>query len=150
MTLIDKNALRAELLTIESISIDEAQSLYEEFLKGARLDRSGSIDDGDRSQSAQDSNSASRFEEQVHLHESHRKTIEAIDFDAKQEVVPGAVVKVNGRYFAIAVPTPVMQLSGVEVLGISTDAPLFKAMTGLRAGESFEFNGKEVAVEEVQ
>jgi len=150
MMLIDKKALRAELLAIESMSISEAQSLYESFLKGARLDRSGSFDDGDRSQTAQNGNSAMQFEEQVHLHESHRKTIEAIDFSAKQEIELGAVVKVNGRYFAIALPTQVMHLSGVEILGISTDAPLFKAMIGLRAGDAFEFNGKEVTVEEVQ
>ena len=150
MTPIDKQALRSELLKIESMSIGEAKSLYEEFLKGARLDRGGPVDDGDRSQSAQNSNSASRFEGQLHLHETHRKTIEAIDFGGKQQVVPGAVVKVNGRYFVIALPSPVIRLNGADVLGISTDAPLFKAMQGLRAGEAFEFNGKSVTVEEVQ
>ena len=150
MTLIDKKMLRTELLAIESMSISEAQSLYESFLRGARLDRSGSFDDGDRSQTAQNGTSAIQFEEQVHLHESHRKTIEAIDFSAKRKIEPGAVVKVNGRYFAVALPTPVMHLSGVEILGISTDAPLFKAMMGLHAGDTFEFNGKDVTVEEVQ
>ena len=150
MTLIDKKALRAELLAIESMSISEAQSLYDSFLRGARLDRSGSFDDGDRSQTAQNGNSAIQFEEQVHLHESHRKTIEGIEFSAKREVELGAVVKVNDRYFAVALPTPIMHLNGVEVLGISTDAPLFQAMKGLRAGDTFEFNGKEVTVEEVQ
>lgn len=150
MSVIDKQALRAELLVLESMSIDEARNLYDAYLKGARLDRSGPIDDGDRSQSAQNSASATQFEEQVHLHESHRKIIEAIDFGAKQEVVPGAVVRVNGRYFVIALPTPVMRLSGVDVLGISTDAPLYKAMKGLRVGGTFEFHDKEVVVEEIQ
>ncbi len=150
MAMIDKKALRAELMAIESMSISEAQSLYENFLRGALLDRSGSFDDGDRSQTAQNGHTAIQFEEQVHLHESHRRTIEAIDFSAKREIDLGSVVKVNGRYFAVALPTPVMHLSGVEILGISTDAPLFTAMKGLRAGDTFEFNGKQVTVEEVQ
>lgn len=150
MAIIDKQQLRTELLALESMSIEEARSLYDAYLKGARLDRSGPIDDGDRSQSAQNSASAAQFEEQAHLHEGHRKTIEAIDFGVKQEVGPGAVVRVNGRYFVIALPTPVIRLSGVEVLGISTDAPLYKAMKGLRVGGTFEFHDKEVVVEEVQ
>lgn len=150
MTKVDKHALRAELLKIESVSIEEAKNLYEGFLQGARLDRSGPIDDGARSQSVEQGRSAGRFEDQVHLHESHRRTIEAIDFGVKVEVAPGAVVKVNGRYFAITLPTPIMRLAGLEVLGISTEAPLYKAMSGLRAGDTFELNGKDFTIEEVQ
>lgn len=149
MTVIDKHELREQLLASEFMSIDEARRLYDGYLKGARLDRSESLDDHDRSQSAQSSNLAAQFEEQVHLHESHRRAIEVIDFGEKQAVVPGAVVKVNDRFFVVAVPTPVIRVSGVEVLGISTDAPLYQAMKGRRVGDTFEFHGRNVVVEAI-
>lgn len=149
MTVIDKHALREQLLASESMSVDEARRLYDGYLKGARLDRSGPLDDGDRSQSAQSSTLAAQFEEQVHLHETHRRAVEAIDFGAKQEVAPGAVVKVNDRFFVVAVPTPILRVNGVEMLGISTEAPLYQAMKGRRVGDTFEFHGKNILVEEI-
>jgi hypothetical protein len=57
---------------------------------------------------------------------------------------------VNDRYFVIAVPTRSFYVEGIEVLGISIDAPLFAAMEGLRSGDTFEFKGNSFVVEDVQ
>jgi hypothetical protein len=59
----------------------------------------------ERSQEEQTGVEADRFEEQVHLHQRHRGVIETIDFSPTEVVKPGALVKVNGHYFRIAVPT---------------------------------------------
>lgn len=150
MASIDKNQLRDALLTIETASIQEATLLYESHLQGARPDLSQTDDQGQRSQNEQSGIEAQRFEEQYHLHESHRKAILAIDFRSRDSVQPGAVVRVNGRYFVVAVPTRLFHVDGVEVLGISTDSPLFAAMEGLRSGENFEFRGNSFVVEQIQ
>lgn len=150
MASIDKKKLRDALLTIERASVQEATLLYEAHLQGARPDLSESDDQGQRSQNEQSGIEAQRFEEQAHLHESHRKAIEAIDFGPRKVVELGALVRVNDRYFVIAVPTRGFQVGGVEVLGISTEAPLFTAMDGLSSGDTFEFKQNRFVVTDVQ
>ncbi len=150
MASINKSKLRDALLTMEAASIQEAAFLYESHLQGALTDLSESDDQGQRSQNEQSGIEAQRFEEQSHLHENHRKAIQAIDFRSRDVVEPGALVRVNGRYFVISVPTQTFCIDGTEMLGISIDAPLFAAMQGLRSGDTFEFKGKSFVVEDVK
>jgi hypothetical protein len=146
---IDKAKLRAKLLEIEYESTKEAEGEYNAHLEGARPDLNETTDQGQRSQEEQSGVEAHRFEEQVHLHQGHRTLIETLDFGPTEVVRPGALVKVNDRYFVIAVPAPILRIGGIEISGISSDSPLFQAMEGLRAGNEFEWNGQIVAVKEV-
>jgi hypothetical protein len=150
MPRIDKSKLRDALLAIETASIEESIRLYESHLQGARTDLSDSDDQGQRSQNEQSGIEAQRFEEQSHLHESHRDVIIAIDFQPSDVVRLGAVVRVNDRYFVVAVPTRMFDFEGKEILGISIDAPLFLVMQGMRQGDTFEFKGKSFVVEDIQ
>lgn len=150
MVSIDKGKLREALLAVEAASIEEAILLYESHLQGARTDLSESDDHGQRSQNEQSGIEAQRFEEQSHLHETHEKLIQSIDFRPKDVVELGALVRVNNRYLVIAVPTRSFYVDGTEVLGISIDAPLFAAMEGLHFGDTFEFKGNSFVVEDVQ
>jgi transcription elongation GreA/GreB family factor len=147
---IDKAKLRAMLLQLEALSIGESSGLYKSHLETARLDLSEPNDEGQRSQEEQSAVEAQAFEEQSHLHQKHRNVIEALSFGRTDVVEPGAVVAVNHRYFVIAVPAQVIAIDGVDIIGISVESPLYKAMAGLRAGESFEFQQKVFTVTDVQ
>lgn len=146
----DKSKLRKVLLQLEAVSIQEAARLYQAHLEGAHLDLSDSDGQGQRSQQEQSGVEAQRFEEQSHLHERHREVIESITFGHNDRVEPGALVKVNDRYFVVAVPTQPVQFGDVEILGISIESPLFEAMKGLKAGERFELNQKSFVVNDIQ
>jgi transcription elongation GreA/GreB family factor len=147
---INKAKLRAMLLGLEGFSIAESAGLYQSNLDTARLDLSEPDDQGQRSQQEQSAVEAQRFEEQSHLHQKHRNVIEALPFGPTAIVEPGAVVNVNNRYFVIAVPTQVISIDGVDIVGISVESPLYEAMAGLRAGETFEFQQKTFVVTDVQ
>lgn len=148
--MINKAKLRAMLLQLEALSIGELTGLYQSNLDTARLDLSESNDQGQRSQQEQSAVEAQRFEEQSHLHQKHRNVIEALPLGRTAVVEPGAVVNVNNRYFVIAVPTQVISIDGIEIIGISVESPLYEAMAGLRAGETFEFRQKTFVVTDVQ
>ena len=148
--MIDKAKLRAMLLQLEAVSIAESTGLYQSHPDAARLDLSEPNDQGQRSQQEQSAVEAQGFEEQSHLHQKHRSVIEALLFGSTAVVEPGAVVSVNNRYFVIAVPTRVISIDGIDIIGISIESPLYGAMAGLRAGESFEFRQKTFVVTDVQ
>ena len=58
-------------------------------------------------------------------------------------------MQVFGRYFVIAVSASKFTCDGREVMGISTMAPIFEAIEGARAGETVEFNGRKLVIEDV-
>jgi transcription elongation GreA/GreB family factor len=147
---VNKAKLRAMLLRLEAFSIAEATGLYQSNLNTARLDLREPDDQGQRSQQEQSAVEAQRFEEQSHLHQKHRSVLEALAFCRTAVVEPGAVVNVNDRYFVIAVPTQVISMDGIDIVGISPESPLYKAMAGLRAGQTFEFRQKTFAISDVQ
>ena len=148
--MINKAKLRAMLLQLEALSIAESTGLYQSHLGTARLDLSEPNDQGQRSQQEQSAVEAQGFEEQSHLHQKHRDVLEALPFGRTTVVEPGAVVKVNDRYFVIAVPTQVISIDGIDIIGISVESPLYEVMAGLRAGETFEFQQKTFVVTDVQ
>ena len=75
--------------------------------------------------------------------------LKMIDFGPKSTVDEGAVVKLSGRYYVIAVSTSKFTCHGRELMGISTMAPIFDAIGGAQAGDTVQFNGRGLTVEEV-
>ena len=59
------------------------------------------------------------------------------------------MVTPGGRLFIIAVSTGKFVCDGNEVMGISTQAPIYAELKGKRAGDPISFNGRELVIEEV-
>lgn len=72
-----------------------------------------------------------------------------MDFALTDIVKLGAVVGVDGRNFVVAVSTSKFECDGETYLGISESSPIFRAMSGLKAGDSFELNGKTMTIDSV-
>jgi hypothetical protein len=150
MITIDKQALRNQLLSLEAVSAEHASKLYEDFLGTARLSRAEPIDEGDRSQAEHAGAVAGNLEKQIHDHLSHREILQSLPLHPMSMVGRGAFVTVNGRNLFVAVPTQPFTFQGTEILGISCEAPLAKAILGHGAGDSIDFEGRELVIEGVQ
>lgn len=149
MRQMNKSALKDTLLKLEQVSIQDARAHYETYLKGTLLDPVAVSDTADQAQIFQSGQVAQKVEHQLHAHEIHLQKIRSINFDRKQIVEEGAVGKVNDRHLVIAVPTSTFEFNGVDMLGMSAEAPLAMAMAGLRAGDTFEFSRKRFEIAEV-
>ena len=74
--------------------------------------------------------------------------LKSINAGKVNEIVePGAVVVTNQRTFFIAVSTEKVAIDGKEIFGISTKAPIYFAMEGLKKGDKFSFNGIDYEIE---
>lgn len=62
------------------------------------------------------------------------------------EVSPGAVVQTEFQNYFIGVSLGEIKLDGESYFAISGLSPLFKAMAGKTAGESFQFRDKEYKI----
>ncbi|AZQ44176.1 transcription elongation factor [Nonlabens ponticola] len=75
-----------------------------------------------------------------------------IDFHGgKQDVQQGAIVRTENNVFLVSIPMGelTMMEGHDKVYAISTEAPLYKAMDGLKEGDEFKFNDKEYKIKEI-
>ena len=145
----NKDHIRETMLSLETAALKSARDTYLGYVSTARLDRSEPIENDEHAQAEIASDLAEALDDTLHDYDDKLEKLEMIDFGPKSAVSEGAVVKLSGRYFVIAVSTSKFSCRGRELMGISTMAPIFKAIEGARAGDTVTFNGKNVTVEEV-
>jgi hypothetical protein len=69
--------------------------------------------------------------------------------DLKETVEFGAIVISDNSRFIISISAGKIELDGTIYYAISPAVPLYKAMEGLKSGESFEFNNKRQSIKDL-
>jgi hypothetical protein len=69
--------------------------------------------------------------------------------ELKDKVEFGAIIISDTSRFIIAISSGKIEHGGVVYYAISPAVPLYKAMEGMKAGDSFEFNGKRQVIKEL-
>ncbi|GAA1144733.1 hypothetical protein GCM10009630_49200 [Kribbella jejuensis] len=134
-----KDALLAHLeahLRATGAAVDREDS-------AARLDQDTVFAPDERSQSDEAADLGSLFE---HVEERQHGTValaEQLDFGPTDEVGPGAIVVLDDNHYVVGVASSPFESDGVTYEGMTTDAPLYKAIKGLHPGDTFTFNTTE-------
>jgi hypothetical protein len=69
--------------------------------------------------------------------------------ELKDKVEFGAIIISDISRFIVAISSGKIEVDGMIYYAISPAVPLYKAMEGMKAGESFEFNGKRQTIKEL-
>ncbi|HET7308013.1 MAG TPA: hypothetical protein VFK24_09415 [Gammaproteobacteria bacterium] len=146
---MDKNIIKETMLSLEGAALRSARENYLEYVADARLDRSEPIENDEQAQAEFASDLSEGLDDTLHDHTDKADKLREVDFGPKSTVTEGALVRLSGRYFVIAVSTSKFTCDGREVMGISTMAPIFEAIQGARVGETVEFNGRKLVIEDV-
>ena len=146
----NKDHIRETMLSLETAALHSARDNYLDYVSTARLDRSEPIENDELAQAEVASDFAEALDDTLHDNANKLEKLRTIDFGPKLAVNEGAVVKLSGRHFVIAVSTSKFTCQGRELMGISTMAPIFEAIEGARAGETVQFNGRDLTVEDVE
>ncbi|WP_420586403.1 hypothetical protein [Ruegeria sp.] len=144
-----KKAIIDRLMSLEEQELATAQAHYDAFLKDSQLDDREGHDKDDIAASRENADLAAAFDAPVHAHHAKIDVIENTDFGLTDTVQPGAVVKFNNRRFVVCVSTTRFDVDGKTYMGISTQSPIYLAMVGLQAGDTFTHNGTEFEVQDV-
>jgi hypothetical protein len=147
--MVDKNELRAALLALEAKELSQSEDAYTEYLSGAARDASEPVDIDQGSQRFENAEIAQSFETSIHTYSDALEKVRKIDFSPKSSVEEGAAVCIDSRWLVIAVATARFKVGKMRFMGISTAAPIYKAIKGKVAGEKFEFDGKELEIEAI-
>ncbi|HEU5068046.1 MAG TPA: hypothetical protein VFT61_07675 [Sphingomicrobium sp.] len=146
---MDKNVIRETMLSLEAQAFQSAREEYFDYVADARLDRSEPIENDEQAQAEVASDFSEALDDTIRDHTDKLNKLRAIDFGPKSTVAEGALVRLSGRYFIIAVSTGKFTCNGQDVMGISTMAPIFESIEGARAGDVVTFNGRKLTIEEV-
>jgi hypothetical protein len=145
----NKDHIRETMLSLEGAALTSAREIYADYVSAARIDRSEPTENDERAQAEIASDFSESLDDTLHDQADKIETLRTIDFGPKSTVEEGAVVKLSGRWFVIAVSTNRFTCQGREFMGISTMAPIFEAIEGAAAGETVQFKGRDLVVEEV-
>ena len=145
----NKSHIRETMLSLETAALHSARTNYLDYVSIAQLDRSEPIENDEQAQAEVASDLAEALDDTLDDYADKLDRLRLIDFGPKSTVAEGALVKLSGRYFVIAVSTSKFVCHGQELMGISTMAPIYQAIEGARAGETVQFNGRDLLVEEV-
>ena len=146
----NKDHIRETMLSLEAAALSSAREIYLDYVSTARIDRSESVENDEHAQAEIASDFSESLDDTLHDQADKLEKLQTINFGPKTAVGEGAVVKLSGRWFVIAVSTSKFTCQGRELMGISTMAPIFEALEGAEAGEVVQFNGRDLTVEEVE
>ncbi|MGY3438972.1 MULTISPECIES: hypothetical protein [unclassified Marinovum] len=137
---MNKTELKSRLQELAKADYDAARQKYETLAAEARVSGDETIDRDQLSQAESTGELAAAWDEAMHDDEARIKRLDEIDFGPKTEVEAGAAVEMDGRVLVVCVSTQEFEFEGQKTMGISPAAPIFRAMKGLGAGDSFSFN----------
>jgi len=140
----DKLSLKNTMLNLEAEKLAYAEQAYVDYLHGSAPDYSEARDHGEFSLRFNEAEIALAFECPLHNYEDAIATIRTIDFGPKTEVEPGAVIQLEGQWFVVGTATAPFTCQGITYLGISTQAPIYQCLEGKRAGETCQWNDKDL------
>ncbi len=144
-----KKSISDRLMSLEAEELSTAIAHYEAFLADSRLDDREMHDKDDIAGSTENLELAAAFDHPVQAHHAKIDVIENTDFGLTDVVGPGAVVVLGDRRFIVAVSTSRFEAEGETYMGVSQQSPIYKAMAGLEAGDTFTLNGREMEIEDV-
>jgi hypothetical protein len=137
------------MLSLERAALQSVREKYFDYVADARLDRSEPIESDEQAQAEIASDLSEALDDTLHDHTDKLDKLREVDFGPKSTVAEGALVRLSGRYFVIAVSTGKFTCDGQEIMGISTMAPIFEVIEAAGAGETVEFHGRKLVIEDV-
>jgi hypothetical protein len=97
--------MKQTMLSLAARDLESAREKYLEYVRSARLDRSGSIKDDEQAQAQLASDLSEAIDDTAQSHSDEIDKFAAIDFGSKSKVEEGAVLKLSRWLSAIPAST---------------------------------------------
>jgi hypothetical protein len=137
------------MLSLSEDEVQQAKQGYAAFLMSAMIDRTEAARRDDASMAEDAGEIAEAFDQPIHTSVEKMEKLKSIDFGPKNRVADGAIVKLNGRFLVVSVPTGTFVCDGESFMGMSTDAPIYRRMRGPRDGDKFTFGRQRFTLEQL-
>lgn len=127
-------------------ALKESEQIYTE---SADLDEESSLELDDFAQQSQSTDSARNLQIRINQATEDLNNFKVLRPELIDEITEGNVVLTDKVNFVIGLSFKDFEWENKKFVGISTQAPIFEALVGKRAGDKIEFNGIKYTIEEI-
>ncbi|MFV0201437.1 GreA/GreB family elongation factor [Empedobacter falsenii] len=150
---MSKKHIRKEVIQhLIQLKQDEINALKESeriYAEGADLDEESSLELDDFAQQSQSTDAARKLNIRINQATEDLENFKALRPELINEITEGNVVLTDKVNFVIGLSFKDFEWENKNFVGISTQAPIFEALIGKRAGDKLEFNGIHYTIEEI-
>lgn len=150
---MNKKHIRKDVIQhLIQLKQDEINALKESeriYAESADLDEESSLELDDFAQQSQSTDSARNLQIRINQATEDLNNFKVLHPELIDEITEGNVVLTDKVNFVIGLSFKDFEWENKKFVGISTQAPIFEALVGKRAGDKIEFNGIKYTIEEI-
>ncbi|MBW1619483.1 MULTISPECIES: GreA/GreB family elongation factor [Empedobacter] len=150
---MNKKHIRKDVIQhLIQLKQDEINALKESeriYTESADLDEESSLELDDFAQQSQSTDSARNLQIRINQATEDLNNFRVLRPELIDEITEGNVVLTDKVNFVIGLSFKDFEWENKKFVGISTQAPIFEALVGKRAGDKIEFNGIKYTIEEI-
>ena len=146
---MNKEAIKSKLFSIQENIILELKEKVEMTHSLVDMDEDSSHDPDDYSHQFESGEMEQLMKVQLNRAKGNLEKLKALDFSEKTTIQPGAFVKTNTLNFIVGFSTVPFDVDGTQIIGISTNSPIYPILLGKKEGESFSFSGNNYQIEKI-
>jgi hypothetical protein len=144
-----KETIKNQIIEIEKADLNALKEMYASHLEASDLEDESTPDPEDFSQKTQSQESALGLEVRINRQKQMIDSFLNLDFGPKEKVEPGSLVLTDTLNFFIGITANMFDYEGKKYIGLNTEAPIYAALEGAKAGDAVEFNGQKYSIKEV-
>lgn len=134
------------LFEIQEQVIADLKERIADTLTMVDLDESDTIDPEDYSHSKESKEMNDLMTIQLEKAEKELEKLKLIDFSAKSKIEEGAIVSTDKFTFCVGIATVPFKVGDTDLVGISTNAPIFITMKDKTVGESCSYGDNQYKI----
>lgn len=147
---VDKLQLQKAMLSMYETIIHDLREELKMKESLANLDEDNTLDPEDYSNQTVSKEMKMLLQKQLDKALYDFEKVKNIDFSEKSEAVVGALVTTDMFNFILGVATTPFLFGNLQIVGVSTEAPIFSSLLGKKEGDSFQFSGNQYNINQVQ
>ena len=147
---VDKLELQKTMLTMYETIISDLKEELKVKETLANIDEDNTLDPEDYSNQTVSKEMKMLLQKQLDKAQFDFEKVKNMDFSEKSEAVVGALVTTDMFNFILGVATTPFLFGNMQIVGVSTEAPIFSSLLGRKEGDSFQFTGHQYNINYVQ
>ncbi|HRN92294.1 MAG TPA: hypothetical protein PLS87_07700 [Ferruginibacter sp.] len=148
---MNKAAILEKIIEEQQKIVESMITSSEEYREESDIDETGgTIDPEDLSNQTNAKEMEMRMRVMLDNAKAELDKLKQYEGLEKDEIAPGALVDAGDKMFFIGSGFASMQAFGKELLGVSLDAPAYRAMAGKKAGDSFTLGNDTYSIVSVK
>lgn len=144
-----KEEIRNQIIEIQKRELKGLQQMLKTYSEAADLDEESTLDPEDFSQQNQNFESADNLSKRITRAKQMLDGFLNLPVEGYDKAEPGALVLTRSLNFYIGISVAQFTYEGKVYFGLNTDAPIYSALEGARAGDDVVFNGQEYKISEI-